>query len=98
MTAVVDTRAFLSSVPGPVLRQLDVPPRTRDNFRLADGLVKSVDIGYTWLRLNGIAGMTYVAFNNEASNPLFGALALEELWLEADPQEGKLIPLMNIPL
>ena len=42
--------------------------------------------------------MTYIAFNEETSTPLLGALALEELWLAVDPQEGRLLPLTDMPL
>ena len=70
----------------------------QDTVRLADGTRKTVDIEYTWPRLNGRQVMTYMAINEEASNPLMGALTLEELWLGVDPLEGRLIPLTDMPL
>lgn len=42
--------------------------------------------------------MTYIAFNEENSTPLLGALTLEELWLGVDPREGRLFPLTDMPL
>ena len=98
LSATVDTGAFISSVPGSILRHLGVAPTMQDTVRLADGRRKTVDIGYTWLRLDGRRIMTYIAFNEETSDPLLGALTLDELWLSVDPREGRLIPLTNMPL
>lgn len=98
LTATVDTGSFVSSVPASILRHLGVSPTMRDTVRLADGSRKTVDIGYTWLKLNGRQVMTYIAFNEEASTPLLGALTLEELWLGVDPQQGRLFPLTDMPL
>ena len=98
LSATVDTGAFISSVPGSILRHLGVMPLMQDTIRLADGSRKTVDIGYTWLRLNGRQVMTYIAFNEETSTPMLGALTLEELWLGVDPQEGRLFPLTDMPL
>ena len=98
LSATVDTGAFISSVPGSILNHLGVAPTMQDTVRLADGSRKTVDIGYTWLRLNGRQIMTYIAFNEENSTPLLGALTLEELWLGVDPREGRLVPLTDMPL
>ena len=98
LSATVDTGAFISSVPGSILRHLGVAPTMQDTVRLADGRHQTVDIGYTWLRLDGRRVMTYIAFNEETSSPLLGALTLEELWLGVDPREGRLIPLTDMPL
>ena len=98
LSATVDTGAFISSVPGSILTSLGVSPIMQDSVRLADGSRKTVDIGYTWLRLNGRQVMTYIAFNEESSSPLLGALTLEELWLGVDPREGRLFPLTDMPL
>ena len=98
LSATVDTGAFISSVPGSILTSLGVSPVMQDSVRLADGSRKTVDIGYTWLKLNGRQVMTYIAFNEESSSPLLGALTLEELWLGVDPREGRLFPLTDMPL
>ena len=98
LSATVDTGAFISSVPGSILRHLRVAPTMQDTVRLADGRRQTVDIGYTWLRLDGRRVMTYIAFNDETSSPLWGALTLKELWLRVDTSEGRLIPLTDMPL
>ena len=98
LSATVDTGAFISSVPGSILTSLGVSPVMQDSVRLADGSRKTVDIGYTWLKLNGRQVMTYIAFNEESSSPLLGALTLEELWLGVHPREGRLFPLTDMPL
>ena len=98
LSATVDTGAFISSVPRSILRHLVVSPTLQDTVRLADGTRKTVDIGYTWIQLNGHQVMTYVAFNEETNTPLLEALTLEELWLGIDPKEGRFIPLTDMPL
>ena len=98
LSATVDTGAYISSVPGSILRHLGIPPTMRNTVRLANGNRKTIDIAYTWLRLDGRQIMTYIAFNDETSNPLLGALTLKELWLCAAPKEGRLYPLTNTPL
>lgn len=98
LSATVDTGAFISSVPGSILRHLGVSPTMQDTVRLADGRRQTVDIGYTWLRLDGRRVMTYIAFNAETSSPFLGALTLKELWLDVDYREGRLIPLTDMPL
>ena len=98
LSAIVDTGAVISSVPGSILRYLGVSPAMRQSVRLADGSRKTVDIGYTWLRFNGQRVMTYIAFNDETSSPLLGSLALKELLLVVDPSGTKLMPLSEFPI
>ena len=74
ISATVDTGAFVSAVPASILHYLGVTRTMRDSVRLADGSRKEVDIGYTWLRLNGRQIMTYVAFNEEGSSPSAGCV------------------------
>lgn len=95
--AVVDTGAFMSAVPGSVLRDLGVKPAMKDVGQLADGTEKEVDVAYTWLRLNGREVMTHVIFNEEFTNPLLGALALETLLLVVDPAGERLAPRSGFP-
>ena len=95
--ATVDTGAYMSAVPGSILRGLGVDPVMNETGRLADGTEKNVDIGYTWIRLNGREIMTHVIFNEEYTSPLLGSLALEELLLVVDPSGQRLMPLSVFP-
>ncbi len=98
LSATVDTRAFMMSVPGSLLRELGVAPVINRSIRMADGATRNMDIGYTWLRLNGREAMMHIVFNDEYTTPLLGAQALDNLLLAVDPVEQKLIPLVNTPL
>ena len=92
LSAMVDTGAFASSVPGSVLRDLGVSPVMEMPFQLADGSVRVMDVAHTWVRVNGLEVMTNIAFNDEYTTPLLGALALETLMLSVDPDGQRLIP------
>ena len=83
--ALVDTGASITSVPGSTLRALGVEPLMRQTFRFAQGELRSMDIGQTWVRVDGREVVTLVLFNNEGTPPLLGALALESLFLGVDP-------------
>ena len=97
LSAVVDTGTFMSAVPGSVLRDLGVVPVMNETGQLADGTEKTVDIAYTWLRLNGREVMTHIIFNEEYTNPLLGSLALETLLFVVDPAGERLVPRSRFP-
>ena len=92
LSAVVDTASFVSSVPGSILRDLGLSPVMRQPFRMADGRLRTMDVAHTWLRVNGREVVTHIAYNDENTDPLLGALALETLLLGVDPVDGKLVP------
>ena len=94
--AMVDTGAFLSSAPASVLRELGVAPVRRQGFRFADGSSKQMDVGEVRIRIDGREATTQVVFNNEDTQPLLGALALEELFLVVDPITKRLVPMDDI--
>ena len=98
LAATVDTGAFLMSVPGSLLRAIGVEPSFTENARMADGRVRTLDVGHAWLRMNGREVITLVAFNDDYTTPLLGSLALETLRLAVDPVGQRLIPLESIPL
>ncbi len=97
LSAVVDTGTFMSAVPGSVLRGLGVVPTMTETGQLADGTEKTVNVAYTWLRMNGREVMTHIIFNEEYTNPLLGSLALETLLLVVDPAGERLIPRSRFP-
>ena len=98
LSATVDTAAFMTSAPGALLREIGVIPNFTENFRMADGTRRTMDVGHAWLRLNGREVTTYIVFNDDYTTPLLGALALETLRLAIDPVEQRLIPLESLPL
>ena len=95
--ALVDTGASITSVPGSTLRALGVEPLTRQTFRFAQGELRSMDVGQTWVRVDGREVVTLVLFNDEGTPPLLGALALESLFLGIDPV-GKRLTAVDCPM
>ena len=89
--ALVDTGASITAVPGSTLRALGVEPLTRRRFRFAQGGRRNMDVGQTWVRVDGREVVTLVLFNDEGTTPLLGALALESLFLGVDPVGKRLI-------
>ena len=90
--ALVDTGAFLTSVPASILRGLGVSPTMSQNFRFGDGSIKRLNIGWTWVRVNGREVSTQVTFGEEGSPILLGAYAIEGLRFGVDPVERRLFP------
>jgi predicted aspartyl protease len=96
--AWVDTGAFYSSVPRPLLESLGVVPHIREPFRLADGRVVETAIGRAFIRIGDRAEITLVLFGEPASPPLLGAYSLEGLRLAVDPGTQRLVPMPWLPL
>ena len=96
--ALVDTGATYVTLPAPLLHGLGVVAHTRDTFVLADGRRVELDIGRTWIRVDGRAELTLVVFGEPGTPPLLGAYALEGLRLAADPVGRRLVPVPGLLL
>ncbi|MDP2948550.1 MAG: clan AA aspartic protease [Chloroflexota bacterium] len=94
--ALVDTGASHTALPASVLRELGIEPYERGAFRLADGRLVELDIGQTWVQVNGKRAITQVVFADEATEPLLGAVTLEQLGLGIDPVTKQLIPVPRL--
>ena len=91
LDALVDSGASITSVPGSLLRGYGVVPIMQQAFEFGQGEVR-MDVGQTWLRIDGQEIITHVLFNDEGTLPLLGALALEGLFLGIDTVAQRLIP------
>ncbi len=96
VSALVDTGASYTQVPTSVLRELGVVAHTRRTFGLADGRQVERDVGRSWIRVNGYEEMTLVVFGEEGSEPVLGAVSLEELGFAVDPLNQRLIPVPGL--
>lgn len=96
LDALVDTGASITSVPASVLHQLGVTPRARQTFRFAQGEVREMAVGQTWVRAADREVITLVLFNEEGTMPLLGALALEGMFLGIDPITKRLVPVEGV--
>ena len=92
MDALVDTGASIVSVPASLLIDLGVKPAAQHRFRFAQGGVRNMDIGEARIRVDGLETGTLVAFNDEGTPILLGALALGSLFLGVDPVGQRLVP------
>ena len=94
--ALVDTGASISSAPASVLHDLGVPSLVKQNFRFGQGEVRSMDVGQTWIRVEDKDVITLVLFNEEDTQPLLGALALEGVFVGVDPVGKRLLPVEGL--
>lgn len=88
--ALVDTGSTLTIMPASMLRRLDVEPRRRQSFRLANNEVVEREIGQTVVRLNGFEIITSVVFGDEGRF-ILGAVTMEDLMFNVDPIGKRLI-------
>jgi clan AA aspartic protease len=92
LEALVDTGATYLVVSREVLTDLAIRPMRRRTFTLADGRTLEYDIGVVSLRIDGEALPTLCVFGDEGTQPLLGAVALENFLLAPDPVNQRLIP------
>jgi predicted aspartyl protease len=98
LEAWVDTGAFYSSLPRPLLEALGVVPDIREPFMLADGRIVETEIGYARVGVGGRTAISHVLFGEPESPALLGAFSLEALRLIVDPVGQRLVPRAWLPL
>ena len=89
--ATVDTGAFFTTLPAPLLRELGIEPVDSRRFVVGDGRRVQMDIGRAWVTVDGRSEVTIVAFGEEDSPPVLGAYTLEGLILAVDPAGERLV-------
>ena len=90
--ATVDTRAFYTTLPGHLLRELGVEPVAKRRFPVADGRRVETEYGRAWATIDGESEVTIVAFGEDNAPPVLGAYTLEGLALAVDPSAQRLVP------
>lgn len=90
---LVDSGAFYSVVPTPVLRRLGIKPTRTKSFILADGTTIKRPLGQALFHLNGEEGASPVIFGETNDSTLLGSVSLEALGLFLDPLKRELRPL-----
>ena len=96
VSALVDTGASLTTLPGSFLYGLGVTPHDQFTFILADGRRIQRDVGQTWIRIGARSVITLVVFGDEGVEPLLGAYSLQGLMLAVDPPNEQLIPTLGL--
>ncbi|GEM_PF-201325 len=94
--ALVDTGATYTVLPGSFLRDLGVRPQEKYPFELADKRIVELDVGETYVRLDGRTHVTLVVFADEGTEPILGVVTLETFRLAADPVNRRLIPVPGL--
>jgi len=92
LTALADTGATLTVVPGMVLQQLGIQRLRRISLVLADGRRIERDAGDALVGLNGDAVPARVIFGEPDDPILLGLTVLEQLGLAVDPVQRRLVP------
>jgi clan AA aspartic protease len=90
---LVDTGATYTWVPEPVLQQLGYQPTFRRRLCLANGQIIERSGCEAVVEIDGNALTTIVLFGDPASEPLLGAVTLEQFSLAPDPIAQRLIPI-----
>ena len=75
-----------------LLRKLGVTPYRKSVFELGDGRQAELEVGRTWVKVDGQQEFTQVIFGNDDAEPLLGAVTLEEMALSVDPVRRRLVP------
>ena len=97
LDAWVDTGAFYTNLPRPLVESLGIVPHKRERFMLADGRIVESDIGHMWIRAGDRTEITQVLFAEPNTEPLLGAYALEGLALNVDALNRRLVPMEWLP-
>jgi predicted aspartyl protease len=79
-----------------MLQNLGVVPHDRAEFELADGNVAEMDIGRTWVRIDGRSEIVPIIFGEEGTTALLGAVTLEIFRLGVDLVRQELIPVRGL--
>ena len=93
---LVDSGAFYTVVPGPVLKRLGIEANEEHTFFLANGEKITRKVGEAYFVLGESAGTAKVIFGKRGDSNLLGALTLETLGLVLDPlkRELKAMPML----
>jgi len=92
--AWVDTGASYSWIPRPALEALGHTPEDDREFELADGRRITYGVKEVVVRVDGRSTTTWVVFGEPGTDPLLGAVTLQEAGLGVDALNERL---MRVP-
>jgi clan AA aspartic protease len=87
---LVDTGAVDCLVPTKHLREIDLQPRAKRTYELADGTEIKLDIATAEVEFMGEIVGTTIIFGPDNAEPILGVTALESVGIEVDPQSQRL--------
>ena len=91
ITALADTGATLTVVPGSLLESLAIEKIRRVSLVLADGRQTARDVGDAIVAVNGDATPCRIVFGQPGDAALLGLTVLEQLGLAVDPVQRRLV-------
>jgi clan AA aspartic protease len=91
ITALADTGATLTVVPGPLLERLGIEKTRTVPLVLADGRRARRDVGDAVVAVDGDAAPCRVVFGQSDDASLLGLTVLEQLGLAVDPVQRRLV-------
>ena len=92
VTALADTGATLSVIPGEILHGLGVRRLRTISLVLADGRRAERDVGEAAVAVNGESVPSRVVFGEPGDAVQLGLTVLEQLGLAVDPVQRRLVP------
>ena len=92
LEAIVDTGATYSWVPEEFLKRLGIKPLETRPLKIASGKVIQRKLGLALVTIRKKTMPTPILFGDKGSEPLLGAITLEELGLAVDPIHRTLTP------
>ena len=92
ITALADTGATLTVIPGEILRGVGIQTLRTVSLVLADGRRAERDVGDAAVAVNGESVPCRVVFGAPGDAVLLGLTALEQLGLAVDPVQRRLLP------
>jgi len=92
ITALADTGATLTVVPGPFLESLGIEKVRTVSLVLADGQRAQRHVGDAVVAIDGDAAPCRVVFGEADDAALLGLTVLEQLGLAVDPVQRRLVP------
>ena len=92
LEALVDTGATYTWIPEEMLKRLRIKPIEVRPLKSASGKIIQRKLGLGLVTVRGKTMPTPVLFGDKGSEPLLGAVTLEELGLSVDPIHRTLIP------
>ncbi|MEW5937833.1 MAG: clan AA aspartic protease [Candidatus Thermoplasmatota archaeon] len=91
--AVVDTGAAYTWIPKDILGRLGIQPKFKRKLKLADGRMIERDAAQIPIEIDGETIFTVCIFGDSESEPLLGAVTLEEFGLGVNPINKTLVPI-----
>ena len=92
LEAIVDTGATYSWIPEEILKRLGIKVIEARPLKIASGKIIQRKLGVALVTVRNKTMPTPVLFGDKGSEPLLGAITLEELGFIADPIHRTLVP------